>query len=265
MAVDGQKTTRGWRIQYRGHLKGWTSSGLSGGTARNTGVKDFIGWYLGYGFLPAVFPGDAYTFKGSIDGSLGATGAAICTAIVVRGSVEQGGPIEFMVRFGGNGGLTLGSSEATDEATPNPGEGIDMKVAVNETDESDIRDVMMELTCAAKPYSSSGTAGVMKRVTGRIDAMVQYHTYEDAPSDYSAPGVTNDVIKVYCTESLYWEITNMHMDDVEDYGTDLGDENQLSDPPGGLCRWRMDGHTAGAAIGTIKTPAESPVTKWPAE
>ena len=156
MAVNGASTARTFQIREFGQpRRGYSASGFAKGTGRSKAPVGFSGWYLGYGHTPAVFPGAAFTFTGSVDGALGVTGAAICTANIIRASIEQGGPIEYMVRFFGDGALTKGAAVGTDATVPAPGDGTDTSIEFAGSTVGCVRDWVLEMSCKPRPYSGS--------------------------------------------------------------------------------------------------------------
>ncbi|MHC4178263.1 MAG: hypothetical protein ACYSWU_12200 [Planctomycetota bacterium] len=259
-----------WRVNYTGKLRPYTASGLSAGMAvTQTAVKDFTGFYRAFGHTPTIFPGDIFQLKASIDASVGVASAAsgcICDSIIVRGSVEQGGPIEQIVRFSGNGALTYGVAVAVDSGTPDPGDATDMRVSIGTTvgdvdvDETDCRDVVMEISCRNKPYSSSATPGVVKRTRGALNARVMWRRYEDTPSDFGSNQAgmeDNDIVNVWVTSTTYWELTNMQIAELPDFYA----QHETEENVGITLMAVLDASKAGTAVGTIKNPAAA--TKWP--
>jgi len=255
MAIGSENTGRMFQISYQGTLRPYWASNMAGGAGRNEGVTRWRGQYLGYGHTPARFPGDSFTFTGSVDGTNGVTGTALCDAIVIRGSLQRGGPIEYMVKYTGISALTLGAAAAADETNPNPPDALDMKIDVDGTDEDDVTDVVMEITARNRYYASSTTPGVTKGVAGGIDARVMWRLLQGTVTSLQTPN-TNAIVKAYVTSTTFWQFSKMRVESLGDFTAD----HEGSDPVGGTILASMNGANAGAGIGCILNPAEA--CKW---
>ena len=93
-------------------LHEYLTSSTAGAKGRIPGNEDWDGSYEGYGKLPACLPGDAFAFIGSIDGTKGCAGNAVCNRIQIVFDIEGGLPIKHTVEFKANGALTRGAAAA---------------------------------------------------------------------------------------------------------------------------------------------------------
>ncbi len=256
-AVNGASgiSMREWRIREVQRGPKWVASISQGGVSRKCGVKDWRGYYTGYGHTPVVFPGETFTFLGSVDGTLGVTGPAICDRIVVTWDIEAGKVIEYRVDFSGNGTLSKGAAAATDSGTPVIKCSTGMYVAIGGGRQTDIRYMRLVITAANRPYVSSDTAGQVKRLPGNIDAECIYKLYQGTPANLPALAVPNQ-LRFYVTAGTYWQLMWMLLEEIEDFGVNLEEaENVGATIKGAFVAYN------GTGAGTIIDPATT--TKWP--
>ena len=255
--VDGANTVAAWKVRYKGQLADYRGSNTQSGVGRELGNSDWRGIYRAYGHTPLYFPGETFTFTGTVDGTNGATGAAICDRIRVWWDIEQGKKIQHEVSFSAMGALTLGAAAASDSTSPDPPTSKGMFIKLNGTAQTDIRRMELIVVAGNKPYVSSTTDGVTKRAVGPIDATLNFSLYQDDPS--LLPSVALDygyVASLYVTSTTYWELAWMMCDDIDYGGDHEGEENV-----GGTVGMSFNGFS-GTTAGWIKTPAGT--AKWPA-
>ncbi len=225
-AINGESHVRRFSFSKVGRYRPYSASNLEGGTATVAPVIDWNGWYSGLvgavtPWRPANFPGSTFELKASTDGSSGvvcAGGFCIVDSLVVRGSVENGGPVEYMIRVSGNGALTPGAAVATDTADVLPCDSADLDVKINDSSQGDIRDVVMEITCKNRAYVSSDTSGLVKRLPGVINARVMWRRYDDGAGIATLDD--NQVVKVYMTDTVFWTFTRMRVAAIQDFNVD---------------------------------------------
>ena len=255
-AVDGRSTVRQWSIREIQRGAKWVASNTSAGVARKCGVKDWRGYFTGYGHTPATFPGQTFTFTGSVDGTLGVSGPAICDRIVITWDIEAGKIIEYRVDFSANGTLSKGAGVAADATTPVVECSTSMYVTIGGGQQTDIRFMRLVITCDNRPYVSSDTAGQVKRNSGNIDAECLYRLYQDVPANLPTLAVPNQLRFHVTGDPTYWEMTWMLLEEIEDYGADReGAENVGATIKGAFCAYN------GTGAGTIVSP--STTQKWP--
>lgn len=199
-----------WRIDPTSEAPAFSSSGTGPAIARVAGNKDFTGQVEAYGHTPPVIPGTGFTFNGSMDGTNGATGAAMCAGCSIQIRQETGEPIKHILSFEGNGALTLGAAVGAADAvvqTPFPSTGLLFKYdpigAGAEVTLDDVRQVDLGITKQLHAYASSSTAGVKKRIAGVLDAEVSVQMYVTDPADIPTRGEMS-ALKVYVTDTLFW-------------------------------------------------------------
>ena len=251
-------TMRSWKINEIQRAEPRADSTTQLGMTRQCGIKDWRGYFLGYGHTPVVFPGDTFVFTGSLGGASpkGVTGTAICDRIVIIWDIEAGKVIEYRVDFSANGTLDKSDTTSiTDSETPVIECSTSMYVAIAGGVQTDIRYMRLEITAANRPYVSSTTAGQVKRTAGNIDAECTYKLYQDTPANLPVLAVPN-ALRFYVTVSTYWELTWMLLEEIEDLGANReGAENVGATIKGALVAYN------GTGIGTIINPASA--TKWP--
>lgn len=254
IAVNGVSNASEWRIKYSGMVKPWTGSGSQNGTIRGcNAMKDWQGQYRALGHTPWKLPGEDFTFTGSIDGSTGATGAAIVEKTEILWHQEEHAYFEHAVHFASNGALTIGSAAATDSTVPQPVcSDENCVIKLGGADQGDIRFAQLDIMSNIKPYGSVKTAGVKKRLKGPIDAELTYGTYIAATSALPTMG-TLYVASLYVGLTANWELTWMKIVDVDILA-------KTQEYIAAVVTAQMAGQQSGS-IGSIKTPAGA--TYWP--
>lgn len=269
-AVDGEATVREWKIRSFDVGKPYTASNTRAGVDRVCGAEDWRGVYRAYSHTPSKFPGDEFNFSGSIDGTRGVEGAAMCERISIIWDIENGGPIESLTEFARNGSLEYATSDATDTDDPDPPCVLSRYLKFGGTGEDPETHVFyMKLTMWThnRPYVSSDTAGGVMRVRGEMDAELLYRQYIEHSTGITDTTARLETLRdtaqdtyLYVTDALYWRVRQLRIEQID-----------YTDPIEGVARpknaWAevrcRFAAFAGTVDGIITTPAESPVTKWP--
>ena len=211
-AVDGINTVRNWKCNTSAELQAYIASNTKGGTGRKAGNKDWSGSYDAYGHTPVKMPGDGFTFKGTMEGTKGVEGVALCDSVEIVCDIAAGAIISHVCNFSANGALARGAAVAADASTPDPPSAIGCKVALGTTvatpDWTDIDDVerwTLTITKEGKAYVSSSTAAQNKRKSGNIDFNIAVPVLLSDPSTVTAENVVK-AIRLYVTASTYWEL-----------------------------------------------------------
>lgn len=272
LVVGGESRIEAFKIFYKGQgNNAYSASGLSGGTGRTRYIKNWWGWYSGVGYHPVAFPGGSVSLLASLDGSHGFTGTAKIGTLEIRGSVEEGGPIRYLVQFGSDSALTLGSAVAPEAGDATHSDGIDLLLEYSIDDgsnwsaEREIREASLRFHRPFLEYSSSGLPGVVRRNCGPLDAQIRWKMYEDTPSAIHgintnlrmrmrvAPAVTGPP----SVDAKYWTLANVMAAGLDDFGGQkMGRENI-----GGEMLAELDVTRAGTTLGFIESP--SAVNVWP--
>lgn len=209
-AVDGIPCVRTWTISTTADVQNAVCSASKQGTIVIDGNEDWSGSFTSYGHTPTRMPQDTFTFTGSIDGTNGATGAAIVDSVEISIDIEAGGIIMLTTNFSGNGAVTLGAAVATDSTTPSLSSSIGTKVEVGTmvaspvyTEITDVRTVTITITADNQSYVSSATSGQTKRTAGNISATIAVTVYDDDFGDL--PAVNDDNrLRVYVDATTFW-------------------------------------------------------------
>lgn len=256
MAINGVNTVRRFTIRKLNDSRPYVASNTKGGSGREEGPFDWVGVYSAYGHTPAVFPGEAFAFVGSTDGSVGFTGTAIVDRIHIKWDIEKKAILEHYVYFSSNGALTEGAAVATDTTSPAPTSSKNMYVALDGTKQTHIRNMELVIVSKNKPYVDSDTDGWTKREKGPIDFQFRYGIYEGTPA--SLPTMGQDyVVAFYATPTSTWELAWGHIEGYEDFNVDHEGQENVS----AVVIGSMSGFS-GTMAGWIKNPAGD--TKWPA-
>lgn len=258
MAVNGENTLRQWRIVDRSELRPYAASNTKSGYGRACGIVDWEGVYLGYGIMPAVFPGDTFTFTGSIDGSHGYTGTAYCNRVEIVVDIENGNYVEYAVGFACNGLLTPSKSlVASDVTIPDPPCPEGLTVKLDDDDQTHVRFMRLILENKGVPYVDSDTAGRRQRTRGVFDAKLQYSQYFEDPTVELAAKDIDYNVKVGVATGLAWDIDFMRVESIQPIVDLSKDENV------GVVIEMAFNASDGTDMGSVKTPEDTPVEKWP--
>lgn len=210
-AVDGEHTVGLWTVSSSQDLKKIVASNTDNMPLRLAGKGDWSGRFEAWAAQSAVLPGDIFTFTGSMDGSLGATGAAIVDSFELTIDIEAGEVVKHVVTFSSNGALTLGSSVAADATTPDPDSSVDCSIQVSDplaspsyADLINITTITIRISADNVAYSDSDTASETKRLKGPLDASISYTQNIATPATFLAKGTTHQ-FKVFVNATEFWE------------------------------------------------------------
>ena len=256
MAISGEECARLATIDNIQELVPYVASNTSAGTGRKCGISDWRSTGMGYGYQPAVFPGDSFTLTFSLDGTNGYTGSGYCEQVDIIIDVEKGGYIENAVHASRNGALTVGAAAATDTTIPDPPCVQSLSVKLDTTAQDDVRFMHLMMRCPGKKYVSSDTAGGRERKRGAMDAQLTYRVYNIDPADLPTKG-TQYVVNVMVTVSgtLSWELKWMRCESVKQLADHESDECVSAE-----VKMSFD-CSDGETLGWIINPADS--TVWP--
>jgi hypothetical protein len=229
-AISGVRSIRKWSIDDNSaDAPRVVASNTKGGSTRVAGNLDWSGQYQAFGHTPAVMPGDSFTFKGSIDGTKGVSGAALCDSIEVTVDIEGGQVISHVARFSANGALAKGNVSATaDTSVPNEPSSIGCKVQTADpsaspafADLADVRQYTLTITADNQSYVSSETAGQTQRKKGNYDFQVSISRYT---SDFADGPQPNNVkhLKLFVNATEFWELKWARF--IEDSGLEVDRE-----------------------------------------
>lgn len=265
-AVDGHAIVRGWAIAHSADIKSMVASNTLGGSITLEGNENWSGTFRQYGYIPAVLPGAAFTFTGSIDGSDGAYGPARVTSVTINWGQEAGEPIAMEIAFQANGALVLGAAAVSDTADfENVGSSVGVLVKIADAGGAfaaldDVRSAQLVLTAANREYRSSTSDGHTKSVEGPLDWSLSIDMYSGA--DLSALPTVNLVqgFQLFVNATEHWELLWGRVGEM----TNLDVNIETGDLVSGTLNASMHGiQLIGETVtdGTIKDPAET--TIWP--
>jgi hypothetical protein len=266
-AVDGVDTVGRWTVNHAADLQAIFASNTKEGPVVLDGNLDWSGSWQSKKSTPDHMPGDAVTFKGSIDGTNGATGTVIIDAVEIEVDIEAGAAIACTVEFSRNGALTLGVSAASDATVPDPPTSIGCKAALGTavavpvwTDISDVRSWRLRLERDNQAYVSSDTSGGNLRLAGNLSGTIVVAVYEDDFADLPAVN-SHSYIRLYVTATTYWDIGFVIWGEASDITVDREAAAIVGATMNG--QWTgfadVDGN---ATEGYIKKPGD--VSWWPA-
>lgn len=208
MIVHDEHTARVWLINEQGNQNKWVGTGVPKGYTHGKGNHDWQGWFKGYGGKPQVFPGDKYTFKASIDGTKGVSGAAICDKIFIRVDREGGKKVEYRVEFSADGILTRGAVTATVPGSGSdiPADARDLVLKLSGAAQENVRWVEFEISAMNRAFSGV-TPGQVQRNAGNVIAFLRYGLYIESTWDADLP-VLDAVhyVDMYVNATEYWRI-----------------------------------------------------------
>lgn len=252
-----ESTVGEWKVFLASLPPAYAASNTANAVARDGGNTDWRGFYRGYNYNPLPFPGDTFDFIGSIDGTKGFFGPAICDRLIITCDVFRGRKIESRVDFSANGAGTLTADAAVvaDASNVVGVTSVRRTVALNEVDATLLRYWRLIFTAANKPYVHSGTDGKTQRTSGLIDVAWLYQVFTDDPTTLPARG-TFPRMRFYVTDTLYWLVNWGRLDHVEEFGA----SKESPENVGATIRGSFSGYM-GSGEGTIIDPAGG--VRWP--
>lgn len=224
------------------------------GPVRVKTIEKWSGSYTASGGLPASLPGDAMAFEGVVSGAAGVAdrvweGAARCNEAVITINYESGEPVFHVVSFESNGALTVddGSTVALDAVQDaddfvipvGPTMGVHYgEVGAWATELADVKLVVITLTSANPPRTTSSTAGVEMHDAGNIDAKMSISVIEADPTVFGTltdtpftPGAlsigTIAAWKVLTNATEFWALEYMTVESVGDITVNTENEDLI--------------------------------------
>jgi hypothetical protein len=225
-AVNTVSDVRKWMVSSQALNGPYVSSATDGVKDRIAGPEDWAGSYAAYGDIPAVLPGAAFNFLGSMNGSVGVYGTAIVEAVKVTIAIpqEEGQkivPIHHVVAFAANGTLYRGAAVATDATVPAPLNPKDIKINFDGgADECQIYQAEFVITSENKPYRTGCSNGQTYRLAGNMDAALKYECYVDGFDDLPDEASIK-LVKLYTATNRYYEVKWMIVDDLDPMEVDI--------------------------------------------
>jgi len=269
--VNGADTVRSWRINPISPGGPYAGSNAAGAFDRIAGWKDWVGQYAAYGHTPAVMPGDAFAFLGSIDGSVGCSGTAIVEVVRVEIEIPQDEetpptPINHTVQFKANGTLNRGAAVAADETVPNPPNPKDLKIQYatpaavpSWTTLCSVYRAALTLSKRNPIYRPGCNSGQTFRLEGNLDAQLEFEVYDSAMTNLPDEGSPYGV-RIYVTSTLFWEINWMLLEEIAPFEVPIETRKLVN----AKLQWALRSTTLISAVatrGTIKKPDTT--TWWP--
>lgn len=255
---SAESTLSGWQVRDIHEIApaSYAGSNTRAGMTSTQGNQDWRGRYQNYGHTPLLFPGDQFTFLGSINALTGCSGAAICDRIIITAAGEEGRNILCVSEFSSNGALSYGAAVASDVSTPTIYNAAGRKVARGGVDVDETSYWRLILGARNRRFFASGVPGVARRQPGVFYAQWMYQCYTDDPTSIPARGSVA-ALRFYVTAALYWELSLCRFDLIDEFGADI--EGQK--PVGYTAAGSFVGYIGGSPIGHVINPAGT--TKWP--
>lgn len=244
-AVNGVSTCRGWRINEKADNKAYTASNTKGGTGRKKGNVDWSGSFSQYGYTPARLPGATFTFTG-YDGADTASGPAICESADINCGIKDGGYLDSVVNFAGNGALAWAAGSASDLTVPDPPSVIGCKANWNAAD-IDVTGWKLSLKSGNPTFVTAASLGSVQRAAGNKDASGSLDVAVNTLAGLPRKGDVAE-LKLYVTAALFWHLKWAIIDSVEPVV-----EIENNTVVGATLNFSKNGFQAGAA-GFIKAP-----------
>lgn len=254
-----ESTTAGWSIRDLGESARCPGSNTQGGDNSTAGNADWMGRYRNYGYTPLIFPGDTFTFSGSIDQANGVSGAAIAERITLHIPGEEGGNVQYQVELASNGTLSYGAAVAVDSSAVGAVNAAGRKAALDDgdgfDDVSETRSMRLVLGARNRRYAASGSPGVVRRTPGLVYAQFMYQCYTNDPTTIPVRGSTA-ILRFYVTAALFWEVKWVRVEVIDDFGAEIEGAENVGYTVAGSFVSRIASTT-----GYIKDPAGA--TRWP--
>lgn len=239
--VDGYDTVRNWVLNETTTPAEFRASNTKAGTGRREGIYDYSGSFEGYAGVPPVMPGDYFNFTGFTAPTTGARGTAGTTKSVVNAIVESvsinwnwenGELLNWSLDFASGEPLiiTEGTASTVDAVAPNPPIICGTKVTLTGSDTTwpNIVSATLNITANNPTFVNSSTAGKTGRRPGIIDWTA--NIVEQSASEFtslvastclgSKVGGTN-ILRLWTSSSLYWDLTYAHYVSAEDFRVDI--------------------------------------------
>jgi len=262
-AVTGLPCTTRWQFEETTNSPEGVCSASAGGPIRRAGNVDYKGQTVSYGVAPPTgyLVGDTFRFLAGTSGSKGID-TGVAGSIVTRTDVfwdqSKGGYIYFANQFASaNGTLDYGTAAAADTANPTGKVSRSCKAgfgAAGATELTDLTKMHLVMVNKARPYVTSSTAGLVKRVAGNFDAFFEVTALIDDPLDATIPVKNSEnIVKLYTDATYFWELKWMYI-------THVGEALEI-EGSGYYTKVIKGAFSAndGSGDGHVKTPGVSPL------
>jgi hypothetical protein len=223
-AINTRELVRDWSIAYKGNLAEYAASNTLKAKSALIGNKDWSGSFKGYGSIPEVMPGEAFSFSGTMDAVNGASGTAIIDDLEINCDIEGGKPIDYTAAFSGNGALVFAANTSADASLLLPTSAVGCKVELGTvvtvpvwTELTDVRNWKLKFSTDNKEYASSSTAGWKNRKKGAMKCDVSIGVYASDYTTLPAPGTITGV-RLYDAASTYWLVNWIIWGEMTDIG-----------------------------------------------
>lgn len=271
--VNGQSTVRNWTVNELQEARRYYASNTKSGAGRKLGPRDWNGNFGGYGAVPALLPGETFTFKGftapdndaeSPGNGVVYEGPAIVDSIAITWNWGAQELISYVCNFSGNGRLTNSVTTALlDSTDPDPPIVCGTKLEYN-TGSADVEwdyltQAVLTMTCENQAYLNSSTIDTgecwRERKKGNFDWTLAL-TEEDTDRD-NKPDPGDDILcKLYVDGSTFWELKWGHIENFSNITADRESGTILSRQ----VNLAMNGFD-GSSTGYVKKPDTTSI--WP--
>ena len=268
--VNGQSTVRNWSVSDAATSVAYGASNLRAGTHRKRGVNSWSGSFAGNGGLPAVMPGETFTFTGytapttGVHGTAGITysGTAIVDSVEITWNFSTNEIVQWKVNFSGHLALVKGTGTETDATTPVHPLTAATKVEyfnVSWQELSNVVSVTLTISAANQDYVDSSTIVSGVAWTGKKEGRIDWNANIVLNTDDQPLAKGSDQqLRLYTDASLFWLLEWGHL---RDY-TNLNVDNDS----GAILQQTMAFEKAGldpttSALGTITKPGGT--VFWP--
>lgn len=255
VASTVESTTAGWQVRDLSRAARYRASNTEGAETSAAGNRDWSGWYRNYGYTPLLFPGDEFTFYGSIDGENGCSGSAIAQRFTLQIPAEAGGNVGYRVDFASQGALSYGPAVAVDTSAVNAVNAAGRKANWADVDVGETSYMQLTLGAYNRPFAGSSVPGIVRRAAGAIHGQFLFQAYTNDPTLIPAVGSTG-VLRFYVTASAYWELKWCRVEIMDDFGADHEGQRPVGYSVGGSFACRL-----GSEMGHVLDPAGE--TRWP--
>lgn len=219
LAVQGIPSVAAWQITTVDEAPGYVATSTKEAVARICGIQDWQGRISCYGHTPAYYPGDTFTFVGSLDGANGVHGDCIVAAVSVIANYAQNAPYVVLYEIAGQAPLEFGAASAEDTEEPTIICPAGQPVYVDSEQLQDVQAWRIRLSREPIGYAATETNRFRKKLAGPFDAQVEIQRYINTqpPPEMG----TEHALQLYVDTGKSWRLSNMKVLQVEDYGGDL--------------------------------------------
>lgn len=258
LGASVESTVRGWQIRERNDQPYFAATNTAGAANSIEGNTDWKGSYLQYGHTPLVFPGDTFAFIGSVDGTNGVSGNAICERLTITCHGERGAVIGSTVEFAANGALTWGAAAAADTSAQTALTSIARVLKMDGVDVPQLRLWRLDFQARNRPGVHTGTvtAGQTERTPGNLFVSWVYQLYVDDPATQLPAKNSTSLMRFYVTATTYWELKWGRVQAIGPYGGNVEGARNVGAMVSGIMASEITG-----VDGQIVNPGG--VTKWP--